>query len=264
MQKTMSRVLSITAVLVAAVPFRAMAASDAQFQSCQIMAQAAEVRAALVPAMLGNEASFTAIAQGASFLSERPPASPSVATVLDAPHRKNIQRMADVLVQRKNAVLTVHRATKTIRQMSPPLQQAAEALLSAELVNSSAPTRITAATSLDMLSQRLGKSAAEFLTYEGADPEAVFLLGKDIKTYGELLAGLRDGNPQLRLKPSKEPEITRALAEVDRQYAGATEQVERVLALLKDLVTAREAQQQLLAELAALEKALTPACFPQQ
>jgi hypothetical protein len=54
------------------------------------------------------------------------------------------------------------------------------------------------------------------------------------------------------------------LAEVDRQYAGAKEQVERVLAVLKELITAREAQQQLLAELAALERALTPACFPQQ
>jgi len=37
-----------------------------------------------------------------------------------------------------------------------------------------------------MLTQRIGKSANEFLTMEGVSPEAVFLLGKDLNSFREI------------------------------------------------------------------------------
>jgi twitching motility protein PilJ len=228
------------------------------------MAQAADVRAALVPALLGNEASFTTIAQGASFLADRPPSSPAVLAILDGSRRKNIQQLADALAQRRGTVLAVHRALKAIRQMSAEVQNAAHPLLVAELVNSAPAAQISAANALEMLSQRLGKSAAEFITCDSLDPEAVFLLGKDAKSFAELLAGMRDGNPNLRLRPAKTPESKQALAELDRKFSGLKEQVDKVLSQLQDLVAAREAQQRLLTQLNALDKALQPICFTQQ
>ena len=50
-----------------------------------------------------------------------------------------------------------------------------------------------------MLTQRIGKSANEFLTMEGVSPEAVFLLGKDLNSFKEIGQGLLDGSPELRL-----------------------------------------------------------------
>jgi twitching motility protein PilJ len=41
---------------------------------------------------------------------------------------------------------------------------------------------MSAAGQLVMLTQRIGKSANEFLTMEGVSPEAVFLLGKDLNS----------------------------------------------------------------------------------
>jgi twitching motility protein PilJ len=41
-----------------------------------------------------------------------------------------------------------------------------------------------------MLTQRIGKSANEFLTMEGVSPEAVFLLGKDLNSFKEIAEGL--------------------------------------------------------------------------
>jgi twitching motility protein PilJ len=43
---------------------------------------------------------------------------------------------------------------------------------------------------LVMLTQRIGKSANEFLTTEGVSPEAVFLLGKDLNSFREIAEGL--------------------------------------------------------------------------
>ena len=44
-----------------------------------------------------------------------------------------------------------------------------------------------------MLTQRIGKSANEFLTMEGVSPEAVFLLGKDLNSFREIAEGLLSG-----------------------------------------------------------------------
>ena len=56
-----------------------------------------------------------------------------------------------------------------------------------------------------MLTQRIGKSANEFLTIEGVSPEAVFLLGKDLNSFREIAKGLLDGNPELRLPGDQGP-----------------------------------------------------------
>jgi len=50
-----------------------------------------------------------------------------------------------------------------------------------------------------MLTQRIGKSANEFLTAEGVNPEAVVLLSKDLNSFNEITKGLLDGNPQMGL-----------------------------------------------------------------
>ena len=40
-----------------------------------------------------------------------------------------------------------------------------------------------------MLTQRIGKSANEFLTAEGVNPEAVVLLSKDLNSFNEITKG---------------------------------------------------------------------------
>ena len=45
-----------------------------------------------------------------------------------------------------------------------------------------------------MLTQRIGKSANEFLSSEGVTAEAVFLLGKDLNTFREIGRGLAEGS----------------------------------------------------------------------
>ena len=66
-----------------------------------------------------------------------------------------------------------------------------------------APAEISASGQLVMLTQRIGKSANEFLTMEGVSPEAVFLLGKDLNSFKEIAQGLLDGSPELRLSAPK-------------------------------------------------------------
>ena len=67
-----------------------------------------------------------------------------------------------------------------------------------------------------MLTQRIGKCANEFLTMEGVSPEAVFLLGKDLNSFREIAEGLLDGNAELRLPGTKDPQTKERLDDADQ------------------------------------------------
>ena len=69
-----------------------------------------------------------------------------------------------------------------------------------------------------MLTQRIGKSANEFLTAEGVNPEAVFLLGKDLNSFNEITKGLIDGNPQMGLPGASDPQVRERLIALCKQY----------------------------------------------
>ena len=70
---------------------------------------------------------------------------------------------------------------------------------------------------LVMLTQRIGKSANEFLTLEGVNPEAVFLLGKDLNSFREMAEACQR---QRRAAPARHarPQTRERLAALMKQY----------------------------------------------
>lgn len=107
-------------------------------------------------------------------------------------------------VMGQQAILTqVGNALRTINRQSSDLLEIAETVSSLKLQQNAAPAEISAAGQLVMLTQRIGKSANEFLTMEGVSPEAVFLLGKDLNSFKEIAQGLQEGSPELRLSGPK-------------------------------------------------------------
>src|SRR4029453_14043839 len=92
------------------------------------------------------------------------------------------------------------------------------------------------------LTQRIGKSANEFLTMEGVSPEAGFLLGKDLNSFPEIAQGLAVGNQELRLPGTKDPQTKERLVALLKQYEETRTQAGAILGNLQGLVSAREAQ----------------------
>jgi twitching motility protein PilJ len=74
----------------------------------------------------------------------------------------------------------------------------------AEAAGGASAAELSAVGQLVMLTQRIGKSANEFLTTEGVSPEAVFLLGKDLNSFREITEGVLNGNAELRLPGTKD------------------------------------------------------------
>lgn len=162
---------------------------------------------------------------------------------------------ATVMAQQK--ILTqVGTALRTINRQSSDLLEIAETVSSLKLQQNAPPAEISAAGQLVMLTQRIGKSANEFLTMEGVSPEAVFLLGKDLNSFKEIATGMKDGSPELRLQGSKDEQTRERLDALLKLYEQTRTQAGAILGNLQGLVSAREAQASIIQDSEPLRRAL--------
>jgi twitching motility protein PilJ len=160
-----------------------------------------------------------------------------------------------VLAQQK--ILTqVGTALRDINRQSSDLLEMAETVASLKMQQNATIPEISAAGQLVMLTQRIGKSANEFLTVEGVSPDAVFLLGKDLNSFQEITRGLLDGSPQQRLPGTRDAQTRQQLEAILKTYETTRTQAGAILGNLQGLVAAREAQAAILSDSEPLRTAL--------
>lgn len=172
-------------------------------------------------------------AAGASVQAELAPLLPLV----DA-----AEKNAKTVLGQQQILTQVGQALRAINRQSSDLLEIAETVSSLKLQQDASSAEISAVGQLVMLTQRIGKSANEFLTMEGVSPEAVFLLGKDLNSFKEIADGLLTGNQELRLPGTKEPQTKERLTALLALYEETRVQAGSILGNLQGLVSAREAQ----------------------
>jgi twitching motility protein PilJ len=161
-----------------------------------------------------------------------------------------------VLAQQK--ILTqVGTALRDINRQSSDLLEMTETVASLKMQQNATLPEISAAGQLVMLTQRIGKSANEFLTVEGVSPDAVFLLGKDLNTFQEVTRGLLEGNAQQRLPGTRDAQTRQQLETILKTYEQTRTQAGAILGNLQGLVAAREAQAAILADSEPLRTSLS-------
>ena len=166
------------------------------------------------------------------------------------------EKNATTILGQQKILTQVGEALRTINRQSSDLLEIAETISSLKLQQGASASELSAAGQLVMLTQRIGKSANEFLTMEGVSPEAVFLLGKDLNSFREIGQGLSDGNAELRLAPTRDPATKERLVALMKQYEETRTQAGAILGNLQGLVAAREAQATVIADSEPLRKAL--------
>ena len=152
------------------------------------------------------------------------------------------EKNAQAVLAQEKTLTQVGQALRAINRQSSDLLEIAETLSSLKLQQGASAAELSAVGQLVMLTQRIGKSANEFLTMEGVSPEAVFLLGKDLNSFREIADGLDAGNPELRLPGTKDPQTRQTLQELIKQYEQTRTQASAIRGNLQGLVSAREAQ----------------------
>src|SRR3954454_18069983 len=172
------------------------------------------------------------------------------------PMMERAEKNAKTVLSQQKILTQVGTALRTINRQSSDLLEIAETVSSLKLQQGAPASESSAAGQLVMLTQRIGKSANEFLTMEGVSLEAVFLLGKDLNSFKEIAQGLLDGSPELRLAGSKDPQTRERLEALMKLYEQTRTQAGAILGNLQGLVSAREAQAAIIQDSEPLRKTL--------
>jgi twitching motility protein PilJ len=158
------------------------------------------------------------------------------------------EKNAAVVLAQQKTLTQVGQALRAINRQSSELLETAETVASLKMQQEAGAGELTAVGQLVMLTQRIGKSANEFLTTEGVSPEAVFLLGKDLNSFREIANGLLNGSAELRLAPAKDAQTKDRLQQLITQYEKTRTDASAILNNLQGLVAAREAQAAVVAD----------------
>ena len=155
---------------------------------------------------------------------------------------------AKTILEHSDVLTKVGTSLRNVNRQSSDLLEIAEAIAALKLQQNAPAAEIAATGQLVMLTQRIGKSANEFLTAEGVSPEGVFLLGKDLNAFKENAEGLLNGNEDLKLHATTDPQIRERLDALLKQYEEMRQEASAILDNLPGLVSAREANAGVLAD----------------
>ena len=166
------------------------------------------------------------------------------------------EKSANTVLAQQKVLTQVGRSLRNINRQSSDLLEIAETVSSLKLQQDASPVELSAVGQLVMLTQRIGKSANEFLTMEGVSPEAVFLLGKDLSSFREIAKGLLDGSAELRLPATRDVQTRERLTALLKQFEETSAQANVILGNLQGVVAARAAQASIVADSEPLRKRL--------
>ena len=274
-QRILLILLGLSVLVLAVLAYRALSQADRAAQeitaSGQSLMQSQRLAKSVSQALVGSAQAFPDVKESAGVLAK------TVRGLKNGDDTLRLSAVADDLqpdvdkimplmeraeknaatVMGQQAILTrVGTALRTINRQSSDLLEIAETVSSLKLQQNAPPAEISASGQLVMLTQRIGKSANEFLTLEGVSPEAVFLLGKDLNSFKEIAQGLQEGSPELRLSGSKDPQTRERLTALMALYEQTRVQAGAILGNLQGLVSAREAQASIIADSEPLRRSL--------
>ena len=205
--------------------------------------QSQRVAKSISAALLGSTSAFAELRSSADALHA------DVQSLRGGDARTKVLPLVDATVRNARTVVALeaeltqtYQALRGVSSQSDAMLEPAQTALSLLQQGNAPAADVGAAAQLVMLTQRLGKSANEFLSYQGVSPGAVFALGKDLNTFNQLLSGLLDGDASQQLVAVRDAQARQQLTALQGAFAWTRKLATAVLANLQALTNARLAQ----------------------
>jgi twitching motility protein PilJ len=230
------------------------AAAHAQTQSQRLAKAVTQALVGEATAFPEVRDSVDVLARNVRSLGDGAGGVPAVPSDLQAPLQRLLPlvdkatKNASIVLAQQQALTEVNQSLRAINRQSGNLLETAEAIVALKAASGATAAEWVAMGQLAMLTQRIGKSANEFITAEGVSAEAVFLLGKDLNSFRDLIKGMSDGSAELRLPGARDAPTREALQKLAGQYEQTRTSAAAILGHLQGLVAAREAQQAIVAD----------------
>ena len=272
-QRVLAILLGISLIVLAMAVYLTVSNSNTEARQVgatgQGLVQAQRMAKSVSQAVLGHERAFPELKESSSALAQevrglRNGGEGIVALGDDyqedlskiIPMVERAEKNTAVVLAQQKTLTQVGASLRSISRQSSDLLEIAETVSSLKLQQNAPATETAAAGQLVMLTQRIGKSANEFLTLDGVSPEAVFLLGKDLNSFKEITESLLSGNADLRLSAARDEQTRERLTSLLKAYEETKAQADGILGNLQGLVAAREAETVIVTDSEPLRQAL--------
>ncbi len=274
-QRILSLMLVLSLVILAVVTFVILGQSDRVAQQLnatgQSLMQSQRLAKSVTQALVGSAAAFPDVAESAGVLARTTRGlqngddamrlsaldegfGPELEKVM--PLVERAEKNAKAVMGQQKILTQIGASLRLINRQSSDLLEIAEAISALKLQQNAPAVEVSAVGQLVMLTQRIGKSSNEFLTAEGVSPEAVFLLGKDLKTFKAISQALLNGSSELRVAAVKDTATKEQVEALIKLYDETSVQAGAILGNLQGLVAAREAQGAIIADSEPLRRDL--------
>jgi methyl-accepting chemotaxis protein len=258
-------------MLLAVIAFFSASTGSAQVAaSGQALMQSQRLAKSVSQAMVGTPSAFPEVQESSEVLARNvrslktgtgdvAQAPGSVHDALDdvMPLVDRAEKGAKIVLGQQKALTDVGQALRAINRQSFDLLEAIEAILAIRLGQRDTTTaEVTALSQLGILSQRIGKSATEFLTVEGIKTEAINLLNRDLKIFADLSKALLDGGGPQNLPGFRDPQLRDRMAVLMRNYQETAQRGQEILANLPGATAARDAQNEIIVDSEPMRRSL--------
>ena len=198
--------------------------------------------------------------KGGTFGGASVPSAPSsMKKMLGAARTKwvSTDNAAGTILKMKPELTGFEKILRQLDVLSPELLSMTEELLNQKVQKGATPRELAAIGRLTMLTQRLSRSASEFLTSGGIRPETAFQLGRDATTFRTTIDGFLSGNETMQIAAVRDPEMRALLGEIKNKFDSYHKLVSSVLNNLPKFTAAKGAELSIFYENEEVKKLLT-------
>jgi twitching motility protein PilJ len=254
--------LALVAVTMVGLNQSAQAARQANTTG-QAMMQSQRLAKSVTQALVGDAGAFAEVSQSSQILARvvhglmDGDAEMSLAAVGEAdrqildkaePLADRAEKNAAIVLAQKPALTQVASTLQLLQKQSAGLLNLAESVLSFKLDRGAPAAELSAASAIAMLTQRIGKTAAEFLSIGGVSPQALDTLTRDLETFKQLTSGLLDGKQALGLAAVGDAPTREKLQALMKLHDETVTPAGTIKVQLQGLLAARAAQASILAD----------------
>jgi twitching motility protein PilJ len=164
---------------------------------------------------------------------------------------------AGTILMLKADLSGMDKTLQKLDEMSPDLLARSEDIIGIKLQRGGSAREIAALGKLTMLTQRMSRSAGEFLTAGGISSETAFQLGRDTTVFRNTVDGFLNGSVPFGLAAVREPDLRAKFTALQGDFEEYQKLVAAVLGKLDKFSAARAAEQLIFNDNEALRQRLT-------
>src|SRR5450830_397777 len=157
-------------------------------------------------------------------------------------------KAAETILNQRGALAGVDKTLQQMNAASPQLLALTEEIAAAKLQRGASAREMAALGRLTMLTQRMSRSAGEFLTSGGISSETAFQLGRDVTVFRTTVDGFLNGSAAFGLTATRDEALRQRLEALRAQFEPYQAQADAILARLDKFAAAKSAERLIFAQ----------------